>query len=564
MGILPGQCKYSTTHRRPSRRVRGQPAVHVGQAVTSIPAVPSKWETAFAHSLSLLRGRDEREVRTFSPSASFSQAKSTLVQDIVYSIISLLYAMYRRVPTYLQFLVALILFLPPLLACMLADGPELHIFREDQCFLEANGPQSMQSQADIERVAADLLTTQNLRLVSTRTLQSLWAGYGHICHVLAAPADDEKLGQDQGQTSLILKYITPPHAPSRASAPDEGHIRKLLSYQVELSFYTHLAPQLPPDVAVASCLASFSSATPPSKAAPPATPNGAAARDVEFGNAMLITDLRPGFPVAGEKRATLTETQVFAALGWLAGFHGHWWARADGLLDRGKLVRPPLEHFARHGDAVIRSAAGDAARVWLNGGYTYLETRRKEYAGLCEDEGSEWSGPLCRSVDGGEASVAELVAQVLAPRAGGAGVSEYETLIHGDVKSENLFTNSKGDKVAFYDFQYVGLGLGVCDLAKLFTCSVPRSMLGKDRRVTQPMGEDEKKLLRFYLERLRQVSGRDYGWDLFVRHWESALVDWLRFQASWGFWGNTEWLEGRVRSILTDQGWREWLRIYTG
>jgi hypothetical protein len=46
---------------------------------------------------------------------------------------------------------------------------------------------------------------------------------------------------------------------------------------------------------------------------------------------------------------------------------------------------------------------------------------------------------------------------------------------------------------------------------------------------------------------------------LLVRHWETALVDWCRFQASWGFWGNTEWLEARVRSILADQGWRNWL-----
>jgi hypothetical protein len=34
-------------------------------------------------------------------------------------------------------------------------------------------------------------------------------------------------------------------------------------------------------------------------------------------------------------------------------------------------------------------------------------------------------------------------------------------------------------------------------------------------------------------------------------------VDWLRFQASWGFWGNTDWLEARVRSILKDQEWRD-------
>ena len=51
----------------------------------------------------------------------------------------------------------------------------------------------------------------------------------------------------------------------------------------------------------------------------------------------------------------------------------------------------------------------------------------------------------------------------------------------------------------------------------------------------------------------------EYEWALFVRHWEAALVDWLRFQMSWGAWGNTEWLEARVRSILSDDEFKKWL-----
>ena len=73
------------------------------------------------------------------------------------------------------------------------------------------------------------------------------------------------------------------------------------------------------------------------------------------------------------------------------------------------------------------------------------------------------------------------------------------------------------------------------------------------------MDEGERVLLERYRGNLQEVAGREYDWGLFVRHWETALVDWLRFQASWGFWGNTEWLEARVRSILRDGGWREFL-----
>lgn len=433
----------------------------------------------------------------------------------------------------------------------------------------------MQSRADVERVAKDLLASKDLHLVSCRTLQSLWAGYGHICHVLSIPSAESASSQDQNgssQTSYVLKYITPPHV-SHGSRPEEGHIRKLLSYQVELAFYTHLAPQLPPDITVATCHASMNSGT--ALTATSGACNGtAAAPSVEFKTAMLLTDLRPAFPIAGEKRATLTETQVYAALAWLAGFHGFWWGRVrtggGGCFDRHELVRPPLEHFEAHGEAIIKDAERErAARVWLNGGYTYLATRQSEYGHLC-NEGSEWTAALCQPIDGLDLSVAELVAQALAPKAqsdgtlaGRSATSEYETLIHGDVKSENLFTNAEGDKVAFFDFQYVGLGLGVCDLAKLFTCSVPRSMLAKNKRGRLPMDAGEERLLRFYVEEIQRVSGSVYDWDVFVRHWETALVDWLRFQASWGFWGNTVWLEGRARSILADPEWMTWLRSST-
>jgi Ser/Thr protein kinase RdoA (MazF antagonist) len=127
------------------------------------------------------------------------------------------------------------------------------------------------------------------------------------------------------------------------------------------------------------------------------------------------------------------------------------------------------------------------------------------------------------------------------------------TLIHGDVKSENLFSSKDGKSVAFFDFQYIGLGLGVCDLAKLFTCSVPQRLLP----ATQFMADGEKKMLRFYHEKLEKTSGRKYPWNVFIMHWEAALLDWLRFQASWGMWGNTEWLEERCRGIISEGN--QWL-----
>ncbi|KAE9992692.1 hypothetical protein Vi05172_g8730 [Venturia inaequalis] len=397
----------------------------------------------------------------------------------------------------------------------------------------------MKSSDKIEDVASQLLSAKGLKLVSYTTIQSLWAGYGHICRLRAVPASDLSTGlPKQGPISLILKYISPP-ATDPQHPQKEGHLRKILSYQIEQYFYTDLAPQMPKNNAVAECLSSIDKNS---------NPNAS--------TAMILTDLRQAFPLAGEKRAELSEMQVYSTIDWLASFHGFWWDKTKSF-DRSQMNLPPLQHFEK-----TKSMNANQG-VWLNGGYTYLATRRDEYDDLCSS-GSEWAASLCAQSNHMKdaPSVAEIVAKSLSPFAGGneeRSISQYETLIHGDVKSENLFTTASGDAVAFFDFQYVGLGLGVCDLAKLFTCSVPEWMLETPLSNKIGMGAGEEKLLRRYVGRITEISGKDYEWDIFVSHWERALVDWLRFQASWGFWGNTAWLEARVRHILQTEDWKLWV-----
>lgn len=401
---------------------------------------------------------------------------------------------------------------------------------------------------DPKRVASILLSRHSLELVSCTTLQRLWAGYGQICAITARATTEsaaqhlrELCGLETGAIDgtvypLILKLISPPA--KRGGNADEGHLRKIFSYEVEQYFYSEVAPLLGDKPAVANCLVST--------------------RDVQDGElgglmATIMVDLRPKFPVAGEKRSVLSQRQVQAALEWLAEFHGRSWDLLPQ--DLNQCVLPPLEESKKRQETGKTGNGG----LWLNGGYTYLATRRKEYSSLLEDTDSEWSEALCSIPEGSSLSVAEKVALFLTPC--GRSVESY---IHGDVKSENLFTTIDGDKVAFFDFQYVGLGLGVCDLAKLFTCSVPLDLLVSD--ADEPLADQlemqngEHELLQRYRSSLLQADeSRRYAWETFKRHWETALVDWCRFQASWGFWGNTEWLEARVRSILSDQQWRDWL-----
>jgi hypothetical protein len=403
-----------------------------------------------------------------------------------------------------------------------------------------------------DRVASIMMSWHSLELVSCTTLQTLWAGYGKICSISAKASTDEaaeyldnlcgKAKGTAGSTfSLILKLISPPH--NSAGKQDEGHLRKMLSYEVEQHFYSHLVPLLDDDIGVAKCVSST---------------RGMDGQDGEQELrgliAMIMVDLRQNYPVAGEKRSLLDSQQVYGSLDWLARFHGQTRDLIQGGLDIGRHVLPPLEESVKR-----KNAAQDVGNgLWLNGGYTYLATRRTEYSSLVDDTGSEWTELLCEPFEGSSRSVAEMAALFLAPSG-----RPMESYIHGDVKSENLFTNYTGEKVAFFDFQYVGLGLGVCDLAKLFTCSIPPRMLfGDDEYLpeTLSMSEGEQRLLEHYRKRLIPNGDTEaYDWDSFKRHWETALVDWCRFQASWGFWGNTEWLEARVRSIVSDRGWRDWL-----
>ncbi|KAM3547655.1 hypothetical protein ARSEF4850_009886 [Beauveria asiatica] len=405
----------------------------------------------------------------------------------------------------------------------------------------------MLSHEDVERVAGEFLAHAGLELLNSELLQALWADYGFIYAVQAKPiaptasVSNQKLSvgdplESDGELRLVLKIISPPDAKR-----DEGHLRKLFSYEVEQYFYDRIAPLLPPSVKVANCLCSTRYLAP-----------GVAGGKKRV-TATLMTDLREQFPVAGEKRSDLTAAQVYSAIKWLADFHGSSWSMRDDYTMHGLLLPPLDELEARRTVKELPPRS-----IWRNGGYTYLATRQTEYASLARRSNSEWSAVFCKHE--GTASIAEKVAKFLNPKG-----RSFEAFIHGDVKSENLFSTESGDSVAFFDFQYVGLGLGASDLAKLFTCSVPLHML-VDRSAPLPdkiaMQQGELNLLKQYhqlLTRYETTDGTKYDFSDFQRHWETALVDWCRFQASWGFWGNTDWLQGRVRSVVSDESWRNWL-----
>ena len=147
---------------------------------------------------------------------------------------------------------------------------------------------------------------------------------------------------------------------------------------------------------------------------------------------------------------------------------------------------------------------------------------------------------------------------------------KYGTLLHGDVKGANIvFSNRPSDtqdarsRCALYDFQYVGVGLVTRDLVYFLGTTAQSGLL---RNV-----EQEKELLRAYHADLIQSVGLrldhrrelpemttddekeiDYPFSKLWDHWELALVDWCRFMAGWGFWGNDSWVERRAKQIAVE------------
>ena len=173
------------------------------------------------------------------------------------------------------------------------------------------------------------------KLVSSTQIASLWSNYGHIYRL--------KLSTEP--KSLILKSIHPP----AVDDPDESHLRKLLSYDIERWFYQNLASRLPVFVKLAQCYL---------------FPN---AEDGEHN--LLLEDLSAAYPFPAS--GSLDRDATLCVLQWLAGFHGTFFrVHRQRNADKLTLVPPPKEWTVTEG--------ATSHGVWQRGTYFYLGTRREE------------------------------------------------------------------------------------------------------------------------------------------------------------------------------------------
>lgn len=204
--------------------------------------------------------------------------------------------------------------------------------------------------------------------------------------------------------SIIVKSVTPP---SKVNHPrgwhsKTAHQRKLASYEIEANFYQHYAKQCDTDCYVPQKIALSKSSQVPNN------------------QILIMEDLQSlGF---NDKEQQLTLLDIKAVIRWLAYFHAK---------------------FMAH----------EASDLWPIGTYWHLGTRQDEYNKMEK-------GPLKQA--------AVLINNAL-------NNAKYQTIVHGDAKLANFCfgssVNNENDQlrsnkmVAGVDFQYVGKGVGVKDLA---------------------------------------------------------------------------------------------------
>ena len=196
---------------------------------------------------------------------------------------------------------------------------------------------------------------------------------------------------------------------------------------------------------------------------------------------ILLEDMdAAGFP----SRCTgVSDDQLFACLSWLAHFH----ARFIGQQPEG---------------------------LWEVGTYWHLDTRPDELKVLARDDRELYAA-------------ADLLDQMLR-------TARFQTLVHGDAKLANFCFATAGDAVAAVDFQYVGAGCGMKDVAYFLGSCLTE--VDCERM--------EGELLDLYFSVLRTaLDARSDSWDTdaLESEWRSLYpVAWTDFH---------RFLKGGVRAI---------------
>ncbi len=195
---------------------------------------------------------------------------------------------------------------------------------------------------------------------------------------------------------------------------------------------------------------------------------------------IVLEDLsRTGF---GELRTVASLEEIKVCVRWLAHFHATYMGQSP-------------------------------VSLWKNGTYWHLDTRPDELEALNDL-------PLKRAATKIDRELRN---------------SPFQTFVHGDAKLSNFCFSSNGQKVAAVDFQYVGAGCGMKDLAYFIGSCLQE----------EDCERLEEELLDHYFGILRaalKAKNKSVNWRALEKDWRSlfpiAWTDFHRFIKGWspGHW----------------------------
>ena len=165
--------------------------------------------------------------------------------------------------------------------------------------------------------------------------------------------------------------------------------------------------------------------------------------------------------------------------------------------------------------------------LWESGTYWHLQTRPDELERLDDSSLRDYAPAIDQKLN----------------------QSKFTTLVHGDAKLANFCFNQDGSKVAAVDFQYIGGGCGMKDLA-YFVGSCFRD---------EEAERMENEVLDFYffqIRKLKQKLGVPVSEDELEMEWRPlyrvAWADFHRFMKGWspGHWKLSDYSERVTREVI--------------
>lgn len=195
------------------------------------------------------------------------------------------------------------------------------------------------------------------------------------------------------------------------------------------------------------------------------------------------------------RKSAASIDEMRACLGWLAHFHA----------------------------AFIDAAP---AGLWPTGTYWHLATRPEEWAALNDHKLKNAASAIDRAL----------------------GASPYQTLVHGDAKLANFCFSADG-RVAAVDFQYVGGGCGIKDVAYFIDSCLEG---GEAERLSEGLLDYYFQVFKSALTRLHPMIDADAVEHDWRRLYPLAWTDFHRFLKGWspGHWPSDSYSERLATQVI--------------